>query len=431
MTDTPLNERERAFRDEVLARRRGGKFGRKDRLELLAGLKGTRVLEPQELARFERTGHLPPRLLPADELTAPAPPSAYEVLDRRTSAYSLRLTPPVMHSPGPLPTKKFSRAAVREYPDLFAVEARDVCGHIRNHMALFRLDEGYIPEITDADALPFEDTFPWDEARDLPGKSANLSATGSAMFSHWTFDVLPRAKLLEERGHPIDSFDHVVIATRNTAFGFHDQGLMRLGVDLDKVRVAKEGTPVFRFEHLVEPSKVRDGYYGEPWVYEEVRRLFAGGQPEGGTPGERLFIGRKNTNKRTVLNMAEIQPQLDDLGFTTIYAEDWSIPEFARIMNQARVVAAVHGAGLSNIAFCEPGTKVLELYGPHITVEFWGISNTLGFEHHLLAGYDEAGRRPWDEGAFPVRSQQERNAAGFTVDPAELRRALAAVCEGT
>ena len=59
----------------------------------------------------------------------------------------------------------------------------------------------------------------------------------------------------------------------------------------------------------------------------------------------------------------------------------------------------------------------MELYGPHITVEFWGISNTLGLEHHILAGYDEARRYPWDDGAFPVASQKERNAAGFFVDP--------------
>ena len=430
MSDPLLSDRERAFREEVFERRRAGKFGKKVRLEMLNAMRGNPVLRGPEVFRFERTGHLPERLLPTTGAAAPAPASAYDVIDRRPSSYSLKLTAPVMHSPGPLPSKKFERGAVRSYPDLFAVEARKATGHIKNHMAVFRLEEGYIPEITDEEALPFADTFPWDQARELPGKTANLSATGSGMFSHWTFDVLPRAKLLEERGHPIDSFDNVVITTRNHEFGFHDQGLLRLGVDLERVRVAKLDGPVFRFEHLVEPSKVRDGYYGEPWVYEEVRRLFAGGRPEGGSPGERLFIGRKNTRKRTVLNMAEIQPVLDELGFVAVYAEDWSIPEFARIMNQARMVAAVHGAGLSNIAFCEPGTKVMELYGPHITVEFWGISNTLGFEHHLLAGYDEEHRFPWDAGAFPVASQQERNAAGFSVDPGELRRALAAMCEG-
>lgn len=429
MTET-LSDQERAFLDEVVERRRTGKFGKKKRLAMLQALPAGQILAPEERSRFERAGALPERLTAGAGSLEPAPSSAYQVLDRRSSDATLKLTPPVNHSTGPLPTDKFNRVQIRGYPDVYAVEAKDVLGNIKNHQALFRVDEGYIPELTDVEALPFADTIGWDDATELSGKSANLAATGSGMFSHWTFDVLPRARVLAERGHPIDSFDHVVISTRNAAFGFHDQGLMKLGVDLDKVRVAKEHGPVFRFEHLVEPSKVRDHYFGQPWVYEEVRRIFAGGRPEGGSPGERLFIGRKNTNKRTVLNIAEVQPVLDAFGFTTVYAEDWSIPEFAKIMNGARVIVGPHGAGFSNIAFCEPGTRVMELYGPHITVEFWGISNTLGFQHHLLAGYDEQHRYPWDDDAFPVASQQERNAAGFYVDPRELRRALAAVCEG-
>ena len=429
MTDT-LSDQDRAFLDEVFERRRAGKFGKRKRLAMLQALPQGMVLEADERHRFERTGALPARLTSGAETLPPAPPSAYSVIDRVSTDFAIRLTPPVHHSDGPMPTEKFGRTVVRGYPDIFALEARDVLGNIKNHQALFRLDAGYIREITDDQALPFADTIGWDEAVELSGKTANMSATGSGMFSHWTFDVLPRFKVLAERGHPVESFDHVVISTRNAAFGFHDQGLMRVGVDLDKVRVANQDGPVFRFAHLVEPSKVRDSYFGEPWVYEEVRRIFAGGKPEGGSPGKRLYIGRKNTNKRTVLNMAEIQPVLDAFGFVTVYAEDWSIPEFARIMNQARVIVGPHGAGFSNIAFCEPGTRVMELYGPHITVEFWGISNTLGLQHHILAGYDEAHRYPWEDGAFPVASQKERNAAGFKIDPAHLRRALAAVCEG-
>jgi capsular polysaccharide biosynthesis protein len=429
MTDTPLTERERAFRDEVFDRMRSGKFGKKRRLEMMAAAGADQVLSEAERVRFERAGKLPPRLLEGAPLT-PADAGDYAVLGLRSTDWSLALSPPVQHSAGPLPIEEFSRAGVRRFPDLFAVEARNVRAHLKNHLSIVEAASGYVPEITDEDALPYASTFPWEEVRELEGKTANLFATGSAMFSHWTFDVLPRVKMLAERGHPIESFDHVVIAARNPGFGFHAQGLAAVGIDPGKVFVAAEGRPVFSFEHLVQPSKCRVGYYGEPWVYEEVRRLFAGGRLDGAGPGERLFIGRKNTNKRTVLNYAEIEPVLAAAGFSTVYAEDFSIAEFAQVLNKARAIVAVHGAGLSNIVFCEPGTRLMELYGPHITYEFWGIANTLGLDHHILAGYDDQGRYPWEAGAFPVASQKERNAAGFFVDPAQLRRALADFCEG-
>jgi capsular polysaccharide biosynthesis protein len=51
------------------------------------------------------------------------------------------------------------------------------------------------------------------------------------------------------------------------------------------------------------------------------------------------------------------------------------------------VVLAPHGAGLSNIVFCQPGTKVIELFAPtYIPPCYRIISNICGLEHYYLIG---------------------------------------------
>jgi hypothetical protein len=426
MTDPSRTEQERAFGDAVLKQIGQGRFGRGVRRKLMDQFGADRLLSPDESGLFHRLGKLPPRFFPVRP-SQPADPADYEMLAPQPRDFRLALTPPVQHDDGPLPISRFARKEVRKFPTEYVLRAEGVTAYIKNHLSLYEVSSGYIPEITDGDPMVDMAELNGVEQRKLSGKTANLVVTGSAMFSHWTFDVLPRVKLLRDRGFSISDFDHVLIATRNPRFTFHDQGLAALGVDPAQVQAVKDGGPSFAFDTLITPSAIRAGYYAEPWVYEEVRRLFMP-HSGGSTTGKRLFIGRKGDNKRAVVNMDALQPVLDAFGFETVYAEDHTISEFAQVMNGAAVVTGPHGAGFSNIVFCKPGTRVLELYGAHITDEFWGICNTMGMEHHILAGYDAEGRRPWQEGAFPVVTQKERNAAPFSVDPDDLRRTFQAIC---
>jgi capsular polysaccharide biosynthesis protein len=52
------------------------------------------------------------------------------------------------------------------------------------------------------------------------------------------------------------------------------------------------------------------------------------------------------------------------------------------LFQSAEFVISPHGAGLANLLFCEPGTKVIELM-PSVEVRpfFWLISEKLGLVH--------------------------------------------------
>ena len=66
-------------------------------------------------------------------------------------------------------------------------------------------------------------------------------------------------------------------------------------------------------------------------------------------------------------------------------------------MASCEVVVAPHGGGLSNLVFCSPGTKVIEIFSPELVAGFfWKLSNQLGLEYYYLLGKGDPATRNSD-----------------------------------
>jgi hypothetical protein len=77
--------------------------------------------------------------------------------------------------------------------------------------------------------------------------------------------------------------------------------------------------------------------------------------------GEKIYISRKKAPKRHVLNENEVETAVTKLGFTVINFEDYTIFEQIAIMQHAKYVATLHGAGVSNMIFMPSNTHYLEI----------------------------------------------------------------------
>jgi capsular polysaccharide biosynthesis protein len=94
-------------------------------------------------------------------------------------------------------------------------------------------------------------------------------------------------------------------------------------------------------------------------LIDALRDLFQVQQPN--SPGTRkLWISRKDAASRKPQWEQEFLKQLGD--FESVYLSELSPAEQIRTMSQARIIAAPHGAGLSNIIFCCQGTHVIEIF---------------------------------------------------------------------
>jgi capsular polysaccharide biosynthesis protein len=79
-------------------------------------------------------------------------------------------------------------------------------------------------------------------------------------------------------------------------------------------------------------------------------------------PWRRLYIARTDSTQRTLLNEAEVMARAEQAGFTPVELSRLPVGEQVRLFAEATHILAPHGAGLTNIGFCRPGTKLCELH---------------------------------------------------------------------
>jgi hypothetical protein len=78
-------------------------------------------------------------------------------------------------------------------------------------------------------------------------------------------------------------------------------------------------------------------------------------------PYRRIYISRLDTSARRMANEDRLIQALTELEFEIITLSSMSVSDQIRAFSEARVVVGPHGAGLANILFSRPGTRLLEL----------------------------------------------------------------------
>ena len=216
----------------------------------------------------------------------------------------------------------------------------------------------------------------------LEGTSLLLGVHGAHNYYHWNVDVLPKLKMLELAGYSLDSVDRIVLRDFNQKF--HKGAFECLGIDEEKLYLT-ENSPYFQCERLLHVD-LRNfvGMQMNKAVPEYLRSVFLEKTQQ---PRDRkLFIARANDHARPITNQDKALELVARYGFETVYMEGLSLTEQASLFNSASVVVATHGAGLTNLVYCEPGTTVVEIYGEHVYSFFYGLSNLCNLRYIPVLG---------------------------------------------
>lgn len=220
-------------------------------------------------------------------------------------------------------------------------------------------------------------------AEHVEGNVAFLSARwGGAAYFHWMFDVVTRFELLQRSGL-MDSIDKFVVNAWD--YAYEKETLNTLGIPQDKILESRY-LPHLTADKLIVPS-ICDGAAGtSKWKCEYLKRMFLHEQPSPNTEYcERIYISREKASYRRIVNEEEVVGCLENFGFRKVKLETMSVAEQAQCLAAAKVVVAPHGAGLTNLVFCSPGTKVIEIFSPiYVPICFWTISNLCELEHYYL-----------------------------------------------
>ncbi len=250
---------------------------------------------------------------------------------------------------------------------------------------VFNSQDQLIPELSSGHPEFFLSSSQLPPVCELDQNLAFLSVRwGNGGYFHWMFDVVARINLIQKISEDINPIDQVVV--NHCPHPYQKETLERVGISSDKI-IESLHTPHIKAKKIIVPNILQE--YGiSQWKCELLRQAFLHPENPPNIPKfKRIYINRNQAPYRKTLNNQAVIQLLEKYGFQSLCLESLSVIEQAAYLNQAEIVVAPHGAGLTNLTFCQPGTPVIEILSPgYITPLYWFLSNICGLEHYILFG---------------------------------------------
>lgn len=201
---------------------------------------------------------------------------------------------------------------------------------------------------------------------------------------HTLFDKLPRLAVYERLlpGQPLTALmyrDHP----------YHRDALAWLGHDM--VAPGPGGRGVFSGDttHLLSNhhrGEVRHpGFRAAPWAVEFIRSRF-----QAATAGtRRLFISRRDATVPRLVEAEAVEEVFVKRGFEVVTLTGRTFAEQRDLFRSAGIIAGAHGAGLANLVFTAPGSRVYEIMPPLAGTRAFGImARALGLDYAMFVAED-------------------------------------------
>lgn len=226
----------------------------------------------------------------------------------------------------------------------------------------------------------------------ISGRVAVIAQHGSdtkfANYYHWMYEVLGRLSMLEIAGI---EYDWLYVGYPKS---FMKQMLELWGIDFSKIIEPSGDDFCVQADELIVPSLVINtsvghihaGNFQHPVTSQYVRdKLLAVAQAQKidiSAFSKRIFISRNDSySQRKILNESEIFDLFKAKGFKSYELTKLSVLEQIMLFNNAEIVVSEQGTGLANILFCNPRTKIIELYQALIDNCFWWVSCMLNLDY--------------------------------------------------
>ncbi len=236
------------------------------------------------------------------------------------------------------------------------------------------------------------------------GKVFSLLSGGGAIdyYYHWVIDSIPKLFLLKQSGL-YDQIDYFLVP--NYSHKFQKEYLDFFGIEESKIINANVIRHI-QADALIVTSYIRIMAHLPTWVPEFLNKSLI--TVKSVERNKLIYIARGDAAiNRKVLNESQLIKMLKEAGFEIHFLSKLNIQEQAQLFNSAKLIVASHGGGLTNLVFCEPGTKVLEFFPDN-------------YVNHLF--YDICNKRQLDYDYIVCKSEDftgndlDRAAANVTAD---------------
>lgn len=191
--------------------------------------------------------------------------------------------------------------------------------------------------------------------------------------SHWLTAHLPKLLLLRERG----MLGQVLLPPERTPA--IDGSLRMLGLEPEDFETFDPGRPLF-----VEELTILGTDRFRPELLQKIPEAF--NVSAAGTSERKVFISRLRASRRRLINEDEIWALLEPQGFERVFMEDMTFDSQVRLMSETAILIAPHGAGLTNMVFCQRGTHIVEIADLGFpNPNFYAVASALGHHYWLVS----------------------------------------------
>lgn len=228
---------------------------------------------------------------------------------------------------------------------------------------------------------------------EFDGTLLALATRGSSYsYYHFLFDALPRFGIFAETMPGVEP-DALYLPTTTS----YQQQLLEL-TGLDRYPIVETGrNTAVRASRLLVPSEPNPLEVAPTWMVDWVRKQLP--PADVADKPRRIYVtrgGGKHT--RRLESEAEAWPLLEERGFVRIDPGTMSVRDQIDHFAAADVIVALHGGALTNLVFCSPGVKVLEIFAPtYVKHCFWAITDSIeGADYrYLVADRPQVGADEW------------------------------------
>jgi capsular polysaccharide biosynthesis protein len=240
----------------------------------------------------------------------------------------------------------------------------------------------------------------------LSGTTAVIATALGFGYSHWLLEELPRLIALTAT-----RYDRIIAHTK---FDFSRAALRWAG--FTGLVVEPRRYSHFQCDQLLVPSLRGQPGFPTKKVVETLNDFVSALSSETAVRPELLYVSRARARRRKVSNESELVAFLAARGFTQVFLEDLPWNEQVALFQSAKIVVAPHGAALANLAFCSPGTRVVELFNRnYLNGCYWRLSTIRGLDYRPLV----------PSGAEPLSCELQANRLDLSADLEQVGRALA------
>ena len=206
---------------------------------------------------------------------------------------------------------------------------------------------------------------------------------GNNNYSHWLLDVLPRLSLCEQ---VINLSDINFILLPNLEKKFQKETLQMLNIKNDCLISSKtfrhiQATEIIVTDHpyCITGNATKDIMNIPNWIPFWLKQKFLNKEKKINKYPEKIYIDRSDSESNTkhlrqIINEKEVVDLLLNNGFKSISLSRLHFKDQVQLFNDARIIVGLHGAGFTNVCFCEQGAKIIELKSKSAGIQYKNLS---------------------------------------------------------